>query len=349
MSHLPPVEPAPEILSRAIVSVPDSDEVLEGEIIETNSEAPLEQSVLNLVSNPHRDSQQQREALTNWLLLQENATFGTDYLSPLKNALAVFVTPCRLSAMGVVLLTNLLLVWSQLSAPKPLANLQTQTAKLAAPVAQPLTQEIPSGLNLAAEKSKLTFSSLSTATAASRPAVSATAAVGIPQTAPLGTTATPSLSRALLPYSPTQPARPLQSYPIAPVKAAPLPTAPAIQYLSVPAYVLQPVQPPQSYPTEPVKVAPPPAPVAQYSTAPILPSVQQSPAVQPSPSSTPQDLSKQSIIRQDLDRLRLESENPPPLGFNQEYRIKVQSRQTQTDPNQLRQQLQQLQQQEITK
>ena len=346
MSHLPPVEPTTEILSGVIVTVPDSDEVLEGEIIETYSEAPLEQSALNLATNLVWDSQQQSESLASWLLLQENATFGTDYISPLKNSLAVFLTPCRLGAMGVLLLANFLLAWNQLSSPKPVANLQAQTATFVAPPAQPQTRENPHRWDLAAEKSELAFSSLSTATPAAQPAVSATVGLAGPQTAPLETTATPSLSNALLPYSPTQLAQPLQSYPSAPVKAAPPPKAPTVQYVSVPAYVLQPVQPPQSsFPTEPVKVGLPTAPVAQYSPAPALPSVQQPPAVQPSSPPTPQDLGKQSIIRQDLDRLRLESENPPPLGFNQEYRIKIQSYQTQTNPNQLRQQLQQLQQQ----
>ena len=314
MSHLPPAEPDRGILSGAIITLPDADEVLEGEIIETQSEVSLEQSPLNLAANLSPDSQQQREALASWLLLQEEAIFGTDYLSPCKNWLTFFVTPCRFSALGVLLLANFLLAWSQLSTVKP--GTSPQTAQLSAPVFQPQTREIPLGLNLAAEKSALALSSLSTATPASPPVSRAT----VPQTAPLGTAATPSLSHALVPYYfPAQPAQGLQSSPIAQVTTAPPATAPTIQYLPVPAPVLPSVQQP-----------PLPRDLGKQS-------VQQPP--------TPQDLGKQSIIRQDLDRLRLERENQPPLGFNQEYRIKMQSHQTQTDPKQLRQQLQQLQQQ----
>jgi hypothetical protein len=282
--------------------------VLEAEIIETEPEALSEPSALSLAVNSAQNSQNSSEALATWLLLEESAILVPDYLSQIKTGLAFLLTPCRLSTLGVLLLANLLLAWSQLAAPKTGASLQA-ASELPSPLAQ--SPSIAPNLNWAAEKPELALNSLSTATPASQLVKIATVAP-----APLGTAASPSLSHALLPYFPAQPSQPLQPYPVAQVPVAPPPpTAAASQYFPVPA--------------------------------PVLPSVQQPPALQPPPPPSPDDIAKQSIIRQDLDRIRFESENPPPLGFNQEYRVKVQSAQTQTNPNQLRQQLQQLQQQAI--
>jgi hypothetical protein len=284
--------------------------VLEAEIIETEPEALSEPSALSLAVNSAQNSQNSSEALATWLLLEESAILVPDYLSQIKTGLAFLLTPCRLSTLGVLLLANLLLAWSQLAAPKTGASLQATSEPLSL-LAQPQSPSIAPNLNLAAEKPELALNSLSTATPASPPVKIATVAP-----APLGTAASPSLSHALLPYFPAQPSQPLQPYPVAQVPVAPPPpTAAASQYFPVPT--------------------------------PVLPSVQQPPALQPPPPPSPDDIAKQSIIRQDLDRIRFESENPPPLGFNQEYRVKVQSAQTQTNPNQLRQQLQQLQQQAI--
>lgn len=309
MSHLMPDKPDREILSGAIITAPNSDTVLEAEIIETESEEILEEYDLIVGAKPRQNSHNSSEALANWLLLEGSATLVPDYLYHIKTRLAFLLTPCRLSTLGVLLLANLLLAWSQLAAPKNGASVQT-TSELAAPLVQP--QGLPNSptINLAAEKPELAANSLSTAAPASQPAES----VKQHQTAPLGTAVpTPSLTNALLPYLSAQPPQPVQPYPTAQVTVAP----------------------------------PPPAPVPQYFPFPALPSVQQPPMVEPPPPPSPEEMAKQSIIRQDLDRIRLERENLPPLGFNQEYRVKVQSRQTQSDANQLRQQLQHLQQQAI--
>lgn len=307
MSHLTPAEPAPAIPSGAIVTVPNSDAVLEAEIVETEIEGLSAQSAANLAANSS-------QALATWLLLEEDATLVPDYLSHIKTWLAFFLTPCRMSGLGILLLANILLTWSQLAAPKNGASLQA-ASELSSPLAQPQALSTSPSTNLAAEKPELALNSLSTAAPASQTAKMATASLS--PTAPLGSaTVTPSLSNALLPYFPAQPHQPIPSYPVAQAPAAPPPpTAITSQYFPVPA--------------------------------PALPSVQQPPMVEPPPPPNPNDLAKQSIIQQDLNRIRFENENPPPLGFNQEYRVKVQSHQTQTDPNQLRQQLQQLQQQAI--
>jgi hypothetical protein len=286
--------------------------VLEGEIVEPEIEGLSRQPATNLSAHTVRDSQEGSGALVNWLLLEEDTTFGPDYLSQIKTWLDFFLTPCRLSTLGVLLLANILLVWSQLTAPKNAASRQA-TSEIPFPVAQPQALASLPKLDLATEKPELALNSFSIAAPASQTAKVAKASLPN-HAAPLGA-ASPSLSNALLPYLPALPQQSIPSNRAAQVPVPPPPPAPTSQYFPVPA--------------------------------PALPSVPQQPIVEPPQPPSPNDPAKQSSIRQDLGSIPSEGENLPPLGFTQEYRVKVQSHQSQTAPNQLRRQLHQLQQQAI--
>jgi hypothetical protein len=227
-------------------------------------------------------------------------------------------TPWGISSLLLLLVANILLTFNQGGNSSYLTAAENASA-------QPQELAISPSLNLAVEKpDRLDVKSLSTLPFSPSVAVKLPLAAGAPAPQAKNVPSASNLSTALLPPS-LRPELP-QGYPL-PASLLPVPApAPVSSY-------------PQPAPQTTVQAIPVPPSLQPVSTNPAPPIPVPSPPP-PSNTATPEPA---LAIPHALEQNRQELENASPLGFNQKTRLKMQAAQNQSDPNQLTEQMEQIQ------
>ena len=314
--------------------------IIDGELLDDDPQEQANSSAL--ATNFHQNESQ--ALVTDWFEIEESIAVCPDYINTVKRGLDFLLTPYRLATIGVLVLANGLLAGHYL--------MQLNQQKLAEPAKseiQSLSSVSPAtdstilpSQNLTSKNSQLKLSSLSTLSVQSPKATQRQSTTIPPKVVASRPSTHPSqLSQSLMPYIVAPPIQqPVQTQPALPAPAVSPQQNPAHFYIQAPTPTVDSTHGNQPNKTQSVPVLAP---------APAIPLVQNInlSGTTPPETLTPEELAKQSIIREDLDRIRLERENIPPLGFNHEYRMKMKSLRTGEDIRQLRSRHYQLQQQAI--
>ena len=322
-----------------------TDSVIEGELLH-GEETQESSNYAPLVRNSRQNHSQ--ALVSDWFEIEESIAVCPDYLNTVKSGLDFLLRPYRLATLGILLFANGLLAGNylmQLNAEKSVETAESRSEilastpqtinpptieSLAQPTAAPTRKTIQLSLNslstISPQPKKVNAhkSTTTSLTVASRPLNPA-----------------PQLSQSLIPYFIAPPLQqPVQTPSTIPAPTVLPPNSPAQFYIQAPAPTINSPTFSQSTKTQSVPVlAPPP-------TIPLAQNVDISETSQPE-SLSQEELAKQSIIHQELDRIRIEREDIPPLGFNHEYRLKMKALRTGEDIEQLRTRHYQLQQQAI--
>ena len=303
---------------------------------------PQEQATSTALATNSRQNHSQA-LVTDWFEIEESIAVCPDYINSVKRGLDFLLTPYRLATIGVLLLANGLLAGDylmKLHQEKLAETAESETQGLSS-VAQIAEPTILPSQKTAPKDSQLKLSSLSTLPFQSKKANQRQSTATSLKVASTPPTHALQLSQSLMPYiiaPPLQQSNQVQS--VLPTSAVSPQKNPAQFYIQAPTPTVDSANKVQPDKTQSVPV------LAPAPSIPLIQNVNIPDKTQPEPLSQ-EELAKQSIIRQDLDRIRLERENIPPLGFNLEYRLKMEALRTGEDIQQLRSKYYQLQQQTV--